>query len=187
MSKLYGCWLISDFSAEALCQEAEFAKKKYYPLFLKRAEAINGIAEKFIEDTIERIPALEGKLFISHPALISAVGRYVNDIMHYKMWHNVRFANKAKMIAHTIKWLSQYHVVTTSITSGDYQKLSPGEKSYVLEMNTIFINTVIRYFLAHFCHGEVPSSTAYAKFFYLLDTAQYDEKTASVAFEGIII
>lgn len=64
--------------------------------------------------------------------------------------------------------------------------LPDADRQFVLEINTFFIGAVIRYFLSFFCDGDIPSAKSYEKIFYLIDTGQYDAKTAAVAFEGLI-
>lgn len=187
MSQLYGCWLKKDFVFESIRENKGSLHEEYYPFFLRRLDSVCAIAEIFKSEIESIFPKLNGKLIISYPAAISAIGRYINDIMHYKLWHDVKIANKAKMIAHTIKWLSHYPLISVNVNADEYFLLSDVEKSAVLEMNSLFIGAVIRYYLAYFCNGDIPSSKRYDKVFYLLETGQYDAKNASVAFDGIIL
>lgn len=187
MGQLYGCWLNKNFDFSHLKEKSEAAHIEYYPFFIRRLDAICVIAELFVNDLCRDFPIFKGKISISYTAAISAIGRYINDIMHYKLWHDVKIANKAKMIAHTVKWLSQYNVVCSAVSAEDYKSLSEEERTILLEINSMFINAVIRYFLSYFCDGEIPSAKSYSKIFYLIETGQYDAKTAAVAFEGLIV
>lgn len=186
MGKLYGCWLDKNFSLSSALNTEKTPHEEYYPFFERRVSAISSIAEIFVLQIEGKYSGLKGRLHISYPSIISAIGRYVNDIMHYKLWHNVRVANKAKMIAHTIKWLTHYQVVFVSLNKDEYLRLNETERKIALEINTFFIAAVIRYFLSYFCDGSVPPAKSYEKMFYLIDTGQYDEKTAAIAFEGLI-
>lgn len=185
--QLYGSWLCDCYDFDEFCKKATGVQETLYPVFLRRVEAVGAIGDVFVQEAIAEMPALQGKIFCSYPSLIAAIGRYINDIMHYKLWHDVKVANKAKMISHTIKWLSHYPVIVTNISADEFKALSTAEQKFVLDANTYFIGTVVRYFLSHFCGGLPPSASTYEKIFYLLDTAQYDAKTAAVAFEAIII
>ena len=187
MGQLYGCWLDEKFTFLHLATKVEALHKEYYPFYIRRLDAICMIAELFVEQYTIAYPNLKGKLFVSYASAISAIGRYVNDIMHYKLWHDVKIANKAKMIAHTIKWLSHYNVIVSNVSADDYRSFTQDERKALLEINAFFINSVVRYFLSFFCNGNIPSSKSYDKIFYLIETGQYDPKTAAVAFDGIII
>jgi hypothetical protein len=187
MGQLYGCWLNSNFDFSHLKEKSEVAHKEYYPFYIRRMDAICSIAEIFVDRLYIKYPSFKGKLAISYTSAMAAIGRYINDIMHYKLWHDVKIANKAKMIAHTIKWLSHYNVVCATATAEDYASFSEAERRVLLEINSAFIGVVIRYFLSYFCDGDIPSAKSYEKIFYLIETGQYDAKTAAVAFEGIIV
>lgn len=187
MGRLYGCWLESDFDSGHLAEKIKNAHNEYFPAYVRRVDAIYSLAELFIANSNTLYPSLSGKLSAAYPSVISAIGRYINDIMHYKMWHDVKIANKAKMIAHTIKWLSHYNIINVNINIDEYKLLNKKERFFLLEINTLFIAAVIRYFLSFFCNGEIPSSKTYGKMFYLIDTGQYDVKTAAVAFDGMIL
>lgn len=187
MSMLYGCWLDDDFDCGHVTSRLEEVRAECSSSYPNRINSICALAEIFIKNSCRRFPNLEGKIFLSYPAVISAVGRYINDVMHYKLWHDVKLTNRAKMIAHTIKWLSHYHVIAVNVDADDYMTLSEEERLYILEINTFFIGTAIRYFLSYFCNGSIPSANKYSKIFYLLDTGQYDVKTAAVAFDGLLI
>jgi len=187
MGQLYGCWLTEDFDYASIAGGLKDPHKEYFPFFERRVDAIFYMAGLFVQEIYDIYPALAGKVNVSYVSTVSAVGRYVNDIMHYKIWHNVKITNKSKMIAHTVKWLSHYQIISTSVTPEEYSRLPPRERELLLELNTIFIGTVIRYFLAFFCDGEIPPSKTYEKIFYLVDTGQYDAKTAAIAFDGLII
>lgn len=184
---LYGCWLDQDFDCEAVASRLKEVKSQCYSSYPTRVNSICALAELFIARSCARYPSLQGKISLSYPAIISAIGRYINDVMHYKLWHDVKLTNQAKMIAHTIKWLSHYPVISINLNADDYAGLSEEERWYVLELNTLFIGTVVRYFLSFFSNGDVPSANTYGKIFYLLDTGQYDVKTAAVAFDGLLI
>ena len=186
MGKLYGCWLDKNFSLREAFSKESSPYDEYYSFYERRVVAISEMAQVFVGVVEVKFPRLQGRIFISYPAIISAVGRYVNDIMHYKMWHNVKIANKAKMVAHTIKWLTNYQVVSVALDKKEYMSLPDADRQFVLEINTFFIGAVIRYFLSFFCDGDIPSAKSYEKIFYLIDTGQYDAKTAAVAFEGLI-
>lgn len=187
MSGLYGSWLApTEFDFNPIKQHIENAHAEDFPKFLGRVDAILGIAELVKGELVAQYPVLTDVIHVSYTAIVSAVGRYVNDISHYKIWHGVKKANVAKMISHTIKWLSLHHGLVCNITADQYGKLGKTEKLIVLELNSIFINTVIRYFLSYFSQGETPSSKEYQGVFYLLDTGQFDAKTAAMTFEGIL-
>lgn len=187
MGQLYGCWLREDFDISAFTKNHKPPYREYFPFFQRRVDAIYHIANLYLEDMCEQHPLLRGKVYVSYVSVVSAIGRYVNDIMHYKLWHDVKIANKSKMIAHTIKWLTYYQVLCSSVSREDYAKLPTNDRSVLLEINTMFIATVIRYFLSFFCDGEIPSAKLYSSIFYLIDTGQYDAKTAAVAFDGLIL
>jgi len=187
MGQLYGSWLNNEFDLDSFCTKLRESQSKYFLLYERRVNAIAAVAEYVVVNITKQFPNLNGKIHISYGSIISAIGRYVNDIMHYKVWHDVKLANKAKMIAHTIKWLAQYNVIVSSVSGKDYFQLSKKEKRTVLQLNTIFIGAVIRYFLSHFCDGHIPSAKNYSKIFYLIDTGQFDAKNAAVAFEGLIL
>lgn len=187
MGQLYGCWLEPNFQFDPLREKIERSHFEYFPFFTRRIDAITAVAEIFVGELVSIYPNLDGKLHVSYTGIVSAVGRYINDIMHYKIWHDVQIANKAKMISHTIKWLSFHPGVVSTASADEYANLSPEERRVLLELNFLFIGAVIRYFLTFFCDGETPSSKSYDKIFYLLETGQYDAKTAAVAFDGVIL
>ena len=187
MSQLYGCWLRPGVKFDALRVKVENSHSEYFPFFQRRVDAVSAIAELFVEEIVSKFPNLDGKVHVSYTGIISSIGRYINDIMHYKIWHDVKIANKAKMISHTIKWLALHPGVVTTANADDYASVSPDERKVLLELNVLFINSVIRYFLEFFCDAnEPPPSKTYEKIFYLLETGQYDAKAAAVAFDGIL-
>lgn len=186
MSELYGAWVNKNNDFKITHKKIDDIHNEYYPFYLRRLESVKLLAEIFVEDCCESYPSIAGKININYANIIGSMGRYINDIMHYKLWHDVGIANRAKMVAHTIKWLSIYPVISVSIDKDAYASLSTDTRYFLLEINSQFIACIIGYFLEYFNNGEAPPFEKYKKAFYLIDTGQFDAKTAALMFEAIL-
>lgn len=189
MSDLYGSWLTENYDYSEVQKNLAELHTKHYDLYIRRVHSINGLAEMFVENSITIFPSLAGKIHVNYAHILAGIGRYVNDIVHYKLWHKVPVTNRAKMIAHTVKWIIQYPPVVATVSENDYKNLPDEAKSFTLGVSALFSALVIRYFL-NFFHQEdgteVPCETRYRKIFYLIETGQYDAKNATLIFEGLL-
>lgn len=189
MSDLYGSWLTENYDYSEVQKNLAELHSKHYDLYTRRVHSINGLAEMFVETVKATFPSLDGKIHVNYANVLASIGRYVNDIVHYKLWHKVPVTNRAKMIAHTVKWIIQYPPVVMSLSQDDYKSLPDNAKSFSLDVSGLFAALVIRYFLDFF-HREdgtsVPCESRYRKIFYLISTGQYDAKNATLIFEGLL-
>jgi hypothetical protein len=187
MSDLYGSWLQAGFDYTDVKARLDGFHTEHYQRFKERTTSIHGLAELFLEHVEAKFPELAGKLVVSYPAVLGSVGRYINDVVHYKVWHQIKVTNRSKMISHMVKWLSFYPVISINVSKDEYKKLSFESKKMALDVNIIFISTVIKWVIHYFApDSTTETEKKYRKIFYLLETGQYDAKNAAMVFDAIL-
>jgi hypothetical protein len=156
--------------------------------FLSRVNSLTSLAEILVEEIIVECPNLSGKIFISYQNLSIALGRYFNDVDHYKARHNIDLIRTSKIIAHTIKWVSLYPVLFSSVRLEQAGSLSDKERGVLYNVNYYYIYAIIDYFIN--TTGVDISEQTYNRIYndltYYLKTGNYNERMASLWFEQII-
>lgn len=187
MPDLYGSWLQKDFDYSCVSNRISGLHDEYYEKFKRRVDSIYNLAIIYSEYVGEKHPDLKSHVFVSYPAVLGSTGRYINDIVHYKIWHQISVANRAKMIAHMIKWLSFYPVVTVNLSKEDYKNLNEDSRKMALDINLGFIALIIKWVVDYFSPGSVADAEKkYKKVYYLLETGQFEAKNASMVFDGVL-
>ena len=182
MSGLYGAWLDEGHDYTDVKDRVDTLHSEFYEKYENRVDAINACADIFIETYEILYPKL--KLKISYPNLLLLVGRYFNDIVHYKVWHEITDTELAKMCSHMAKWAQINQPVFTDVDREAYDLLNQEEKSIALNINLYFIDQVIKYLLLKYAPNSV-DSVNYKKIFYFLKTGQYDAKSMTLYFEDL--
>lgn len=186
MAHLYGTWLKENHDYTEVKKKIDNLHGVNYKIFQKRSDAIFYMATLFVAEYEVAFPCLRGKLHVNYSNVLAGIGRYMNDIVHYKLWHRIGTTNRAKIVAHSIKWLWLYPVVSVSISDIEYKKLSPGARKFVLDLNLCFIGLLIGYVLEGFSDRIPTPIGKFRKIFYLLQTGQYDARNATLIFEEIL-
>ena len=176
MPDVYGSWLFDD--------DPNLKKK-----FEERLSSFTILAEKAVKDVTTKYPNLSGCTFISYQNLRLALARYFNDVVHFKMFHNIELIHPSKMVAHTIKWIAIYPVLFTNITTENLRELSEDEQFAIININMIFIDETVKYYVS--LANPYLSNKLYdaigSKLSYYLKTGNYDERMASLWFEQLMI
>lgn len=184
---LYGLWLDKDINFELIDKQIKEVLNKYYSRYDDRVKALSKVSLIFIDDTISIFPELKDKISFNHANMIAMIGRYINDIVHFKIWHEIHLANQSKVLAHTIKWALAYPPISLNLSKDDYKNLSIPARKYVLDINIIYINSLMGYFFEKFKKDHLIDDTKeYDKVFYLMRTGQYDARMAAVFFDGLL-
>ena len=137
MSGLYGCFLT----------EGTEQYVQYYEKYNKRAKSIILIAEKIIIDLEKAYPRIKGYAFLHYQNAYLAMGKYFNDVVRYKIWHNISLTHRSKIVAHMIKWLTLHPVVFCSVKENEWLSLELEERFILLHLNQTLLNAVIRYII----------------------------------------
>lgn len=185
---LYGLWMDEDVPYDAINEKLRDVLGSHYAKYQGRVFAIYEITQDFISEICETFPKMEGHIFINHANLLNMVGKYINDIVHYKIWHEIEVANQSKVISHTIKWIIFYPPLTVTLKKEDYfGKFNDEERDVLQNINIIYINAVMSYFFEKFGKEYlVKEPQRYRKIFYLLQTAQYDARNATLFFDSLL-
>lgn len=160
-----------------------------YENYKKRIVSIIYLAEQSRKKIISKNPNLDEFIFISYQNIHVAIGRYFNDVDHYKKRHKIVLTHTSKIIAHTIKWISIYPSIFCSVPYHKWELLNNDERTILLNVNYYFIEQVVQYFMDK-VNPNISESTyvkIYADLFYYLKTGNYNERMASLWFERIIL
>lgn len=185
MSGLYGSWLDESHDYEIPKSRIDSLHQEYFPKYQRRIAAVEAIAVFFVDELEDTFDNLKGVFQVSYPNILGCVGRYLNDIVHYKVWHEISDSKPSKMLSHMAKWAFHYPPVVTALSKAQYEQLTENEREVVLNINTIFIDQLFQYIIDGFEIQGVELSD-YKKIFYLLETNQFDAKNATMLFESIL-
>lgn len=184
---LYGLWMDEDIPYDGILAKLHDVLDSHYQKYEGRVFAIYEITKDFIEEICAQYPVMENHIFINHANLTNMVGKYINDIVHYKIWHEIETANQSKVISHTIKWIIFYPPLTVKVDKEEYFSLNDEERDLLQNINTVYINAVMSYFFDKFDKAHlVKEPQKYRKIFYLLQTAQYDARNATLFFDSLL-
>jgi hypothetical protein len=156
--------------------------------FDSRFDSLKYLAEVVAERLVVTSPNLSGKILISYQNLEIAIGRYFNDIDHFRERHQIDLSHTSKVVAHTIKWLSLFPVLFSSAKPAEFDLLSEKEQSVLYNVNYTYICEVIEYFIDPINPNisEQKYDRIYSDVKYYLKTGSYNERMASLWFEEII-
>ncbi|QUI62488.1 hypothetical protein GSF04_08155 [Pseudoalteromonas sp. A22] len=185
MSGLYGSWLSANFDYSAVKGRIDSLHTEFYPKYERRVAAIEKLATMFVEEMEATGLGIKGYLRVSYTNILAMVGRYLNDIVHYKVWHEITDSKPSKMLAHVAKWAYHYPPVVTAVNKEQYEAMNKSERELLLSINFIFIKYIFEYILQGF-NKSMRRSNAYERIFYLLETNQYDARNATLVFEELM-
>jgi hypothetical protein len=182
---LYGAWL-GDYNFKGISKKLRDLTPKKIQLFDKRCNDINALADAHVADVKEAYENL--KVGVNYANILTAVGKYVNDVYHYKIWDEIDSAiNCSKMLAHMLKWLSIYPAVSVIIDYDELKSLNEETQAYVLNLNSIFLMDVLRYIIENFTgvSDTINLVTKYISVIDLIESGDYEVKTAVKIFREL--
>lgn len=156
--------------------------------FTTRLSTIVNNASRELEDIVTKYPNLDGKLFVSYPNVLVAVGRYFNDVQRLKTLHKIKKINRPKIAAYSIKWLAIYPALVSPIEVSMYASLTGEEKRILLNANILLIFRLITYFTGLESNPnltDAQKNDLLIHAHYLLSTDQYCERSFSLLFQVI--
>jgi len=173
VAQIYGSWL---------------ADKPTSKKFKRRLGALSNLASKVVFSIESDFPALKGKLYVSHPNLLIAVGRYFNDVARMKAAHKLKKINRPKIAAYTIKWVTKYPVIVCPIDQKSLARLTTDQRRCIFNANFTFFLQLIDYFLALEKNSKLTDhekDEVRKTVRYLTATDQFDAKNFAFLFEVI--
>ena len=184
MSEIYGSWLNESFDYKKTKERLDSLHTEFFPKYEMRVEAIYALAQLYKGQMCVLYPHLASNFDVAYHNVLSLCGRYFNDIVHYKVWHDVSDSEKAKMVAHMVKWAFEYPPVVVSLSEDEYKSLDQNSRTVCFEHRQGFIDLMVEYILLGFRTGSENISQVgrLNKIFYLLETGQYDVKNATLIF-----
>ena len=97
---------------------------------------------------IQVSPPLEGRVTVSYPMVVKGIGEYINDVVHYKIWDGIEERiNKAKIIAHTAKWLCVYPPVALRVPSDEWSQMGKKTRKFSVRVPIRFAMYAVNYLL----------------------------------------
>ncbi len=178
-------------SKDDVTRYGDFDKKTKTKL-QQRLKSLEYMCDDYLITACSAYPKIKNYVSVCYPNILLCVGRYGNDLVHYKSMHNIdTFLHRSKIISHTIKWVSLFPPFSVSINKKEFRALDDETQDILLNINYLFIRLIIIYFFE-----ELPVISAPEKqkeidvivhdLTYILKTGQYETHSANLLFNNMM-
>jgi hypothetical protein len=177
-SGYYGCFLI----------EGNQYHDEHYDKYEKRAQSLIVLMES-LKASLEDSLNIKNILMINYQNIYVAMGRYFNDVIHYKCWHRTPLTHRSKVAAHMIKWIRLNPFFSYSIPMGlEWMKFSEEIRVALLNINAFAMTTIIEYIANAFgvFFDEEKFRDIQETIDYYTSTDTYNERMALLWFKEIL-